>query len=99
MIHCGLGVVGRRPERAVSPYPAYEEQVRSGEAVKHGDGGATAQLARSVLDRLVSEGRRGRSRNGADAGGLPAMFCSSTVGSRLDFPSNENSTYLIDIPH
>jgi hypothetical protein len=28
-----------------------------------------------------------------------AMPCPSLARSGLDFPSNENSTYLIDIPH
>jgi hypothetical protein len=52
---------------AVYPIPPYEEQARSGETVKdvrrrshHASG------ARSVLDRLVSGGRRGK---GAGVGG------------------------------
>jgi len=61
-----LGVVVEGRKEAVSPFPAYEEQARSGEGVKHVDGGATTQAARSVLDRLVSGGRRGK---GAGVGG------------------------------
>jgi hypothetical protein len=54
-----LGFGLERPEGLNLSFPACKEQARSVAAVKEDDEGVTAQAALCVLDRCVSEGRRG----------------------------------------